>query len=513
MIPFNKSFKCLTIIVSLLLSSCMVGPNYHRPSAIISDHFKELKPAQGWQIANPNAASLSKGEWWTIYNDPFLNQLEEQVDISNQNLKQYEANYRYARALIDQTRAGFFPVLNLGTGVTRTGAPKKTLDTGPNGQILPMGQPVNYSQGGTNTDYKLDTAASWDLDLWGKIRRDTESQVAAAQASAADLANARLSYQSQLAQSYFNLRYQDSLIDLYQATVHAYEQSLKITQDQLNAGIIEPTALLQAQTQLQQTRAQLVSAGVARAQYEHAIAILIGKPPAELSIPHGLLTDVVPEIPVEVPAVLLQRRPDIASAERQMQQKNAQIGSAIAAFYPDVKLTADLTYSGHPLGSLIEVAHRVWTLGASASENLFDGGVRSSMVKQAEAQYDASVAQYRQTVLSALQSVEDQLSNLRILAEQKIQQQLAVNYANKTLKVALDQFKSGTHDYTTVVTQQVTLLNNQQTVLGIQQQRMIDSVLLIQNLGGGWKDDRIPTHSALTSNVPFIPTVIQQNKN
>lgn len=502
----RRPLKYFLLPSLLLLGSCMMGPNYHRPAPIISTRFKELKPITGWQTANPDAAALSKGEWWTLYNDPVLNSLEEQIDISNQNLKQAEANYRYARALIDQTRAAFFPTLNLGTNFNRQG-------NGGGARSIGNGGNINYSKGSTQNTYALQTAASWDLDLWGKIRRNTESQVAAAQASAADLANARLSYQSQLAQTYFNLRYQDSLIDLLQKNVNAYEQSLRVTQNQHNAGIIDPTALLQARTQLQQTKAQLTAASIARAQYEHAIATLIGKPPADLTIPHGKLSNTVPQIPVDVPSTLLQRRPDIASAERAMQQQNAQIGAAVAAFFPDITLSANLSYSGNPIGSLVQVANRIWSLGAAASENLFDGGVRSAMVKQAEAQYDAAVAQYRQTVLTALQSVEDQLSNLRILAEQKQQQDEAVKLSNQSVKVAFDQFMSGTQDYTTVVTQQVTSLNNQQTALNIQQQQMVDSVLLIQNLGGGWDNKRLPTHSALTSNLPFVPTFIQKNKN
>lgn len=484
----------------------MAGPDYHRPSAIISPHFKELKPAAGWIKADPNLASMEKGEWWRMYNDPLLNQLEEQIDISNQNLKQAEASYRYARALIDQTRAGFFPSLSIGPSFNRQGNGSGAVSIG-------SGSNISYGKGQTNNTYALQTAASWDLDLWGKIRRNTQSQVAAAQASAADLANARLSYQSQLAQTYFNLRYQDSLMDLLQKNVVFYEASLQITQNQHNAGTIEPTALLQAKTQLQQTKAQLTQAGIARAQYEHAIAILIGKPPAELTIPHGSLSFTVPAIPVAVPATLLQRRPDIASAERTMEEKNAQIGAAIAAFYPDVSLSADLTYSGNPVGSLVQVANRIWSLGASASENLFDGGARSSMVKQAEAQYDMSVASYRQTVLEAIQGVEDQLSNLRILEQQYKEQQQAVNLANETAQIALNQYKVGTQDYTTVVTQQVTSLSNQQTALGIQQQRMVDSVLLIQNLGGGWNDQYLPSKSSLTSNLPFVPPFIQKNPN
>nr|WP_271789323.1 efflux transporter outer membrane subunit [Commensalibacter communis] len=505
---FNKNslFKSVSLICILTLSSCMAGPNYHRPSAIVSPQFKELKPVSGWVNANPDLASAAKGEWWTIYNDPLLNQLEEQIDISNQNLKQAEASYRYARALIDQTRAGFFPTVTMGPSFNRQGNGGGATGIGSGGNI-------SYAKGQTKNTYALQTAASWDLDLWGKIRRNTESQVASAQASAADLANARLSYQSQLAQTYFNLRYQDSLIDLLQKNVDFYEASLRVTQNQHYAGTIEPTAFLQAKTQLQQTKAQLTQAGITRAQYEHAIAILIGKPPAEVNIPRGKLSFTVPAIPVAVPSTLLQRRPDIASAERKMQEQNAQIGAAIAAFYPDVTLTASLSYSGDPVGSLVQVANRIWSLGASASETLFDGGSRTSMVKQAEAQYDMAVATYRQTVLEAIQGVEDQLSNLRILDEQYTQQQQAVELANQTVQIALNQYKVGTEDYTTVVTQQITSLNNQQTALGIQQQRMVDSVLLIQNLGGGWNDKRLPSRSSLTSNLPFVPPFIQKNPN
>ncbi|EUK18196.1 NodT family RND efflux system, outer membrane lipoprotein [Commensalibacter papalotli (ex Servin-Garciduenas et al. 2014)] len=504
--PKNRFLKTISTVCLLSLSSCMAGPNYHRPSAITSPHFKELQPVTGWVKADPNLASAEKGEWWKLYNDPLLNQLEEQIDISNQNLKQAEASYRNARAMIDQVRAGFFPTLSIGPSFNRQGNGGGATGIGSGGNI-------SYAKGQTKNTYALQTAASWDLDLWGKIRRNTQSQVAAAQASAADLANARLSYQSQLAQTYFNLRYQDSLMDLLQKNIDFYEASLRVTQNQHNAGTIEPTALLQAKTQLQQTKAQLTQAGIARAQYEHAIAILIGKPPAELSIPRGSLSFTVPAIPVEVPATLLQRRPDIASAERAMEEQNAQIGAAIAAFYPDVTLSASLSYSGTPVGSLIQVANRIWSLGASASETLFDGGSRTSLVKQAEAQYDMSVATYRQTVLEAIQGVEDQLSNLRILEQQYIEQQQAVSLANQTAQIALNQYKVGTQDYTTVVTQQITSLSNQQTALGIQQQRMVDSVLLIQNLGGGWNDKRLPSKSSLTSNLPFVPSFMQKNPN
>lgn len=484
----------------------MVGPNYHKPDSIISSKFKELKAPQGWSLANPIMAAQAKGEWWTIYNDPILDRLEEQVDISNQNIKQAEATYRNARALTDQIRAGFFPTLTGGTTFNRQG-------NGGGARSINNGANINYSASRTQNTYALQTAASWDLDLWGKIRRNTESQVAAAQASAADLANARLSYQSQLAQAYFNLRYQDSLMDLLKKNVDFYQTSLQITENQHKAGTIEPTALLQARTQLQQTKAQMIQTGIARAQYEHAIAILIGKPPAEVLIPAAPLSFTVPPIPATVPAILLQRRPDIASAERTMQAKNAEIGAAMAAFFPDVSLSSNLAYSGNPVGSLIQVANRIWSLGASASETLFDGGLRTSLVKQAEAEYDFAVAQYRETVLEAMQNVEDQLSNLRILEQQAIEQYQAVTLANETAVIALNQYTVGTEDYTTVVTQQITSLSNQQTYLSIQQQRMVDSVLLIQNLGGNWNTNHLPTRSSLTSNLPFVPPFIQKNTN
>lgn len=489
----------------LSMTACMVGPNYHVPSAIISSRFKELKPLPGWQKADSSLAALDKQEWWTIYNDPLLNQLEEQVDISNQNLKIAEANYRYARALINQTRAGLFPGLSMGTQFNREGKGGSTLNT--------AGGNINNFGGATKNTYTLSTAASWDVDLWGKIRRNVESQVASAQASAADLANARLSYQSELAQAYFNLRYQDSLEDLLQKNADFYQQSLQVTQNQYNAGIINPTALLQAQTQLQQTKALLVQTGIARAQYEHAIAVLMGKPPADVDIPKGKLPFTIPPIPATLPATLLQRRPDIASAEREMETYNAQIGAALAAFFPDITLSANLGYSGDPVGSLVNVANRVWSLGAAASENLFDGGARTASLRAAEAMYDQAVAKYRQTVLSALQSTEDQLSNLRILEQQAIQQQQAVEFSNQTVTVAYNQFLAGTEDYTTVVTAEVTSLNNQQTALGIQQQRIIDSVLLIQNLGGGWNRDRLPSKHSLQTNLPFVPSFIQKDHN
>ncbi|AQS84461.1 MAG: efflux transporter outer membrane subunit [Acetobacter aceti] len=504
------------LLAPFLLSGCMVGPDYKRPTAIISPRFKELKPAPGWQYANPALAAAPKGKWWEIYNDPILNGLEDKVEINNQNVIQYEARYRNARAAINAIRAQLYPTLSGSLNFNRN-------STGRGSRNASSGVLVNYGSGATSTTYRpsnstentygMGPTASWDLDLWGAIRRQIQAQVTEAQASAADLANARLSYQAQLATAYFNLRYQDSLKDLLHRTVQFYEHSYQITLNQYNAGVAEPTALLQAKTQLEQTRAQEVQAGIARAQYEHAIAVLMGEAPADLTIAPGRLPDTVPAIPVSVPADLLQRRPDIAAAERRMEEYNAQIGAAIAAFYPDVKLTASYSYSGDPVGALVQVANRIWSLGAAATETIFKGGARTAAVHEANANYDSYTAAYRQTVLTALQGTEDQLSNLRILSEQATQQAIALDAANKAATVAMNQYLAGTEIYTTVITAQVTALSNAETALSIQQSRMVDSVSLIEALGGGWDESSLPSKGSMQTDNPFLPSFIQKDKN
>lgn len=504
------------LLAPLLLAGCMVGPDYKRPSAIISPKFKELRPASGWDYAAPSLAAAAKGKWWEIYRDPLLDSLEEQVEINNQSLVQYEAQYRNARAAINAIRAQLYPTLSASFSFNRN-------SQGRGSRNASSGVLVNYDNGtsgtsytasnSTETTYGMGPTASWDLDLWGKIRRQIQAQVTEAQASAADLANARLSYQAELATAYFNLRYQDSLKDLLHRTVQNYERTFQITRNQYEAGVAEPSALLQAQTQLEQTRAQEVQAGIARAQYEHAIAILVGRPPADVTIPAGSLTRAIPAIPVSVPATLLQRRPDIAAAERRMEEYNAQIGAAIAAFYPDVKLTASYSYSGDPIGSLVQVANRIWSLGAAATESLFEGGARTAAVHEANASYDAYVATYRQTVLTALQDTEDQLSNLRILSDQASQQAIALEAANRSVTVAMNQYLAGTEIYTTVVSAQVTALSNAETSLAIQQSRMVDSVALIKALGGGWDASSLPSKGSMQTDNPLLPDFIQKDKN
>ncbi len=488
------------------LGGCMVGPDYHRPRAIVSARFKELQPPPGWQRAPPAMAVLDKGSWWRIYNDPVLDGLEAQVSLSNQNVKNFEANYRAAQAITDEARASLFPTLSASPSVSRNSTGLGSSRSSSGFASFP-GEANSF----TSTTYQLEGTASWDLDVWGRIRRQVESDVAGTQASAADLANATLSYQATLATDYFNLRAQDQLQDLLDRTIASYERSLRITQNQYDAGLATatPIALLQARTQLEQTRSQAINVGVLRAQYEHAIAVLTGRPPADLTLPPAPHARDVPATPVYLPATLLQRRPDVASAERAMEQQNALIGVQIAAFFPDISLSAAYGYSGNPIGSLLQVANRTWSLGASATEILFQGGLRSAAIDQARAQYDAAVATYRQTVLTALQDTEDALSGLRILAQQAEAEARAVSLSEQAVTVALNEYEAGTIDYTTVVTSQVTALSNEQNALAIQQQRLTDSVSLVQQMGGGWRDVDLPSRNSLQTNDPLIPSFLE----
>jgi NodT family efflux transporter outer membrane factor (OMF) lipoprotein len=452
-------------LLLLLLGGCMVGPDYHRPAPVLSAQYKELA---GWVPAHP-ADDIPKGAWWLIYHDPFLTSLEGRVAVSNQTIANFAAQYAQAQAIVDETRAQLFPVLGATASVTRSRAGSGGAGTG---------------GGGTRTQYIVQGSASWDLDLWGRIRRQVQSDVAAAQVSAADLRNAVLSAQASLATDYAELRYEDSLFDLLQATVEAYRTALRITHNQVVAGIAAPGDEALAATQLASAQASLVNVGVARGQYEHAIAVLAGLPPANLAIPHAGLGDDVPVVPAGVPSVLLQRRPDIAAAERTMAQENALIGVQVAAFYPDVTLSADFGWEGGPIGMLFSAANRVWSLGAGATETLFEGGARSAAVRAARAAYDASVASYRQTVLSALEQVEDDLVALRVLQTQAAAEDAAVLQARRSVAIALNEYRAGTQAYTTLITAQTALLSNEQAALSVREQRWVASVALVQALGG-----------------------------
>ncbi len=457
------------LVLVLALSGCMVGPDYHRPAAIVPAAYKEAPAApKGWKQANPGDA-IPKGRWWTIFHDPDLNRLEPLVAVSNQTIAADYAAYEEAREIVAETRGQLFPTIGLTGSATRSGSGGSSLGSGP------------------RTSGSFEGSASWVPDIWGTIRRTVEGNIAAAQVSEADLANATLSAQAALGQDYAALRGADQMITLLQQTVTAYGQSLQITENKFNAGVAAPSDVLTARAQLEGAQAQLINEGAIRAQYEHAIALLIGRPPAALSIPPGGLTTLVPEIPAGLPSGLLERRPDIAAAERTMAEENALIGVQIAAFYPSINLSALGGYSADPITGLFSVGNALWSLGVNASETLFAGGARTAAVRAAWFTYQQSVANYRETVLTAFQEVETDLSNLRILAQQAVVEQAAVNDAARALQIALNEYAAGTQDYTTVVTAQSTLLGDQESALTVQQNRLQDSMLLIQDLGGGWQ--------------------------
>ncbi|NIE68289.1 efflux transporter outer membrane subunit [Burkholderia sp. Ax-1719] len=452
---------CTTIALGatlLALQGCTVGPEYRRPDVVTPVAFKEAP--QGWKNAVP-ADGNARGEWWSVYHDPLLDSLVPQVAINNQNLKAYEAAYRQALAVVREARANLSPTVSVAPGVTRA-----------------------RSSGATATTGSLEASASWDLDLWGKVRRQIESDKASAQASAAQLADLTLSAQESLVSDYFSMRYQDSLTRLLSDTVKAYQRSLDITRNQYEAGVASRSDVVTAQTTLATTKASAIAAEELRDQYEHAIALLIGRPPSELTIAPAELAQSVPDLPLVVPSALLERRPDIAEAERTMAQENALIGVAVAAYYPTISLSGAAGFSG--AAPLLTAANALWSLAASGSETLIDGGSRSAAVDSARATYDQSVANYRQTVLTAFHDVEDELSNLRVLGEQAVAEDDAVKLARQSVQIALDEYEAGTVAYTTVVTAQATALSNEQTALQVRSNRLIASASLIKALGGGW---------------------------
>lgn len=480
------------LLVLLGLGGCMIGPDYKQPTAPIAVSYKELA---GWQPAAPRDAH-DRGAWWLIYHDPLLDQLERQIDISNYTLKQAEANYRNAQAIVQEAQANLFPLLSAGGTFQRTGVGGGT-------SVVSSG--VAYSPGFVGNQYTLQGTGSWDLDVWGEIRRQVASDVDLAQYSAAEIANARLSAQAALATAYFNLRGEDSLASVLESNVKQFTEALRVTENEYHAGYVARGDVLTAQTELQTTQAELIAVGVARAQYEHAIAVQIGKPPAELSIGPGALPDDVPVMPPSLPSALLQRRPDIAAAERQMAAENELIGVALAAFFPQISLSSFYGYTGPQLANLIALPNRIWGLGAAFNAPLFEGGAQIAAVVAARANYDAAVANYRQTVLTAFQQVEDELVALRVLAEEKKVQDVAVKSAQDNVAFAFNEYKAGTVIYTTVLTDQELELSDEITDVSIQQSRMVASVALIEALGGGFASDDLPSTGTIRSPNFYLP--------
>jgi NodT family efflux transporter outer membrane factor (OMF) lipoprotein len=480
-----------TAICLLLLSSaCMVGPNYKRPAADVPAAFKEPptnnpEEINRWKPAQPNEAAV-RGKWWEIYNDPELNGLEEQVNISNQNVLVAAAQFREAEDAVHIARSALYPTITASPSYTRSQSSSTLFNAS-------LG---NLTSGQRNT-YDLPASVSYTADIWGSIRRGVQADVATAQASFAQLENARLSYQATLAEDYYELRGTDGDEDLLQTTVKSYQDYLKLTQDRFNGGVASGADVAQAQTQLDTAQAQLIDYGVARAQYEHAIAILIGKPPAQVTVPAGPIKILPPPVPITVPSTLLERRPDIAAAERQMASQNEQIGIAKAAYYPTLTLSATGGFEGGQIYNWLTWPARFWSIGPTLAETVFDAGKRRAQLAEARDTYDATVANYRQTVLAAFQQVEDNLAALRVLENEAAADDAAVHAAQDALDISTYQYKAGTADYLTVITEQGILLSDQVTAVNILTRRMTASVLLVEALGGGWDSSRLPNPTDL----------------
>jgi NodT family efflux transporter outer membrane factor (OMF) lipoprotein len=457
----------------------MVGPDYSRPSVETPLAFKQggvredsaayVASRKGWRPARPNDGA-ERGDWWRVFKDPTLDRLIRLVDVDNQNLRVSVAAYRQARAFVAQAQAALYPTVIGAPSITRS-----------------------RTAGNERTSVSIQGQANWELDLFGRIRRDIESEVATAQASAADLAAVRLAIQAELATNYMQLRYQDSLQKLLNETVEAYKKSVAITENQYNAGVAARSDVITAQTQLQTTQASAIATGLQRAIFEHAIATLIGRPPSELSLSAALLPVRPPAVPVGIPSDLLERRPDVANAERNVQAQSEQIGVAVAAFYPTVTLSASGGISGLTRNGLLSAANQVWSVTAAGTQVLFDGGARSAALAITRAAYDAAVATYRQTVLTAFAEVENGLAGVRILARQQVAQDEAVASARRAVEITLNEYRAGTQNFTTVITAQALALNNEVAALQVRLNRFTTAVALIRAIGGGWDVRSLPT--------------------
>jgi NodT family efflux transporter outer membrane factor (OMF) lipoprotein len=465
----------------LALAACAVGPDYHRPKFDSAENYKE---SADWKPSEPSDV-LTRGPWWEIYNDPDLNQLEARIDISNENVKAAAAAFDQARALVAQARAGFWPTIAASASRDHTGSGAPATAAGG------AAQPAATSTRGSITN-SAGVSANWDLDVWGQIRRTVESNRASAQASAAALAAARLSAQADLATDYFELRAQDQLQRLLDDTVIAEQLSLKITESRYKFGVAARADVVSAEAQLLSSQAQQVSAKIQRAILEHAIAVLIGQQPASFALSPTAMRADVPTVPAGVPSTLLERRPDVAQAERKMAAANAQIGVAKAAYFPSLLLNGSDVYTGPSMSELIRAPNRVWSFGPELAETLFDGGLRKAQVSGARAAYDASVDTYRQTVLAGIQQVEDEIVTLRVLEQQAVIEEAAVAAAREAEKLTLNQYKAGTVPYSSVITAQTTRLSAEETALTVLSSRLQASVALIEALGGGWNASQLP---------------------
>jgi NodT family efflux transporter outer membrane factor (OMF) lipoprotein len=484
----------------IALAACTVGPDYVKPSAPVPAEYKEV---DGWKPATPKQAASGE-PWWSIYNDPVLDGLEHQIDISNQTLQASEAAYRLSQALVAEARAGFFPTFDLSSSAIRSGGGG---GSGGSSSIRGSNSSLRGGGGFASNSFAVSAEANWVPDIWGSVRRTVESDVASAQASAADLAAVRLSAQATLAADYFQLRVEDELAQLLSDEVDAFGRSLQITQNRYNAGTAAKTDVMTATAQLENARAQQVATGVLRGEFEHAIAVLVGKPPAEVSLAVAKLPQEIAVMPPDLPSQLLERNPTVAANERLMASANARIGVAVAGYFPNITLGGSYGQQSNMLHTLFNAASSIWSFGlTNVTLPIFNGGLTSAQVAAARATYDETVADYRQAVLVAFQQVEDQLVASRVLEQQAVVQDRAVVAAREAERLALNQYRAGTVDYTTVVTAQTIALSNELTAVNLRQTRLVASVDLILALGGGWDSQQLPSVDQVEAGAtPFSP--------
>ena len=478
--------RVLPLVILATAAGCQylsVGPVYHRPSLEVPESYLEAKD---WKPAEPQDTK-PRGNWWDLYDDPDLDALMRQVAVSNQNVRLAAARYDQAVALLGNARSGYFPTITADVSSTRS---QNALTVGGGGTATTSASAAGGS--GTRTQDRVSATMNWELDVWGRIRRTVESNRESAQASAGDLAAALLSAQATLAQSYFQLRVTDLDLALLERSMDGYQKALEVTQNRYQAGVAQRSDVTQAQTQLENARAQWLDLGITRATLGHAIAVLIGKPPAALSIARKDQTPAIPAIPLTLPSQLLERRPDIAAAERRTAAANAQIGVARAAWFPTLSLGATGGYASTGFSRLFEVPNRFWSLGPDLAGTLVDFGARHYQVRAAIANYDESVATYRQTVLSAFQDVEDNLATLAVLASESIAERAAADAAAETLTITQNQYKAGTVDYLNVVSAQNASLSAERAWRDITNRSLAASVALLKALGGGWSSDTLP---------------------
>jgi NodT family efflux transporter outer membrane factor (OMF) lipoprotein len=494
MIFFHQTLRISLGVMLCTLTGCLVGPKYERPVATtetLPAAYKEsptqFKGGQGWKVANPQDAML-RGPWWRIFKDPELNALEEQVNINNQNIKEFFQNFMEARALVAEARAQLYPTLTANASYTRSGV----------GSAIPV------------TSILSALNVSWEPDLWGKVRNAVRSAQYSAQLSAADLENERLTEQADLATFFFEIRGQDALIKLFNDTIVADQKALDYNRAQYDTGITDQISVVEAENTLQNAQASATNLGVARAQFEHAIAVLIGRVASNFSIPVEVLKAAPPPIPVGVPSQLIERRPDVAASERAMASANAQIGIAYAAYFPTLTLSGQNGFASSEFSTLFNASNHTWSIGPSVSETIFDAGLRGATVRQNVATYNADLAAYRQNVLTAFQQVEDALAQVRIFSQELIQQRQAEQSAQQFLKLELGRYQTGIDPYVNVVTAQTTLLTDQQTVITVQIEQMTGAVALIMALGGGWDISQLPTPSEVSKKPSKVDSAIQR---